>query len=153
MPKYYKLTKIARNNASLWAVDKNSSISQVEAVHRLLSLCCAPGALRVFSLFVLTRPPPFYRWIQQVMPPGCGITGILTRTRLVAKGIVVGIFTAGIKQKGRYWDAKSNLTQTHFFFHFTQNYPSINFKLPAYHFFLSPFLWPKSSTSFSSSRG
>ena len=78
--------------------------------------CAVRQGLCVFSLFVPTRPPPFYRWIQQVMPPGCGITGILTRTRLAAKGIVVGIFTAGIKQKGRYWGAKSNLTQTHFFF-------------------------------------
>ena len=71
------------------------------------------------------------------------------QAHLATKGIVVGSFIAGIKQKGRHWDAKSNLTQIQFFFfHFTWNYLSINFKLSAFHSCLLPFLWPKSSTSF-----
>ena len=34
------------------------------------------------------------------------------------------------------------------FFHFTRNYPSVSFKLPACHSFVSPFLWAKGSTGF-----
>ena len=34
------------------------------------------------------------------------------------------------------------------FFHFTRNYPSVSFKLPACYSFVSPFLWAKGSTSF-----